>query len=51
MRTVKVDMYDAQTGRWLKSYPSIKEAAADTGIHKNCISNNLRGRLRTVCKK
>ena len=51
MRTVKVDMYEAQTGKLIKSYPSIKDAAADTGINKNCISNNLRGRLRTVCKK
>ena len=51
MRTVKVDMYDAQTGRWLKSYPSIKEAAADTGICPACISNNICGRLRTVSGK
>lgn len=48
MKAIKVDMYDAKTGMWLKSYPSIYAAAADTGIHKNCISNNIRGKLRTV---
>lgn len=29
MKPIKVNMYEAQTGRWLKSYQSIKEAAAD----------------------
>lgn len=51
MKPIKVDMYEAQTGKLIKSYPSIKEAAADTGIYKSCISNNIRGRRRTVCKK
>lgn len=51
MKPIKVDMYDAQTGRWLKSYSSIKEAADDTGIDISSISSNIRGRRRTVYKK
>lgn len=45
---LKVDMYDANTRRWIKSYPSITEASLDTGISVSSISKNLRGDLRAV---
>lgn len=51
MRTLKVDMYEAQTGRWLKSYSSIKEAAESLNISRALISYCLNGKVRRAKKK